>query len=242
MANGVVLAIIPARGGSKGVLRKNVRPLGGRPLIAHTIDAAGQASLLDRTIVSTDDEEIATAARAAGGDVPFLRPAAYATDITPSIAVIHHALAWLSASGGGYRPDVVALLSPTCPFRTGEQIDAVIRLLFESGADSACAITEARPHPYFVYTRDDRGRLTPVIDIEPRPLRRQDVPPAFGHSQAVLVSRTSYLKMCGSAAPVLNLRSLAGHEIDGRSAFDIDTPADFEMAEHLHHQRPQPVA
>jgi CMP-N-acetylneuraminic acid synthetase len=241
MIDGPVLGLIPARGGSKGVPRKNIRLLGDKPLISHTIAAALQARTLDRVVVSTDDEEIAAAAQAAGAEVPFLRPSAYAGDTTPSIAVAHHALAWFSASGGGYRPHAVALLSPTCPFRTAEQLDAVVNLLGVSGADSACTITEARPHPYFTYTRDDRGRLTFLLDVRPRPLRRQELPVVFAHSQAVLVSRTTYLKLCGSDAPFLNFDSVAGHAVDARSAFDIDTPLDFELAELLH-LRHAPVA
>ena len=234
MSRGPVLGLIPARAGSKGVPRKNLRALGDRPLIAHTIAAALAARLLDRVIVSTDDEEIAQTARDAGADVPFLRPAAYSTDETPSIAVAHHALAWFAASGGGYRPHAVALLSPTCPFRTAAQIDAVIELSGASDADSTCTITEARTHPYFTYTRDHSGMLTLLVNVTPRPLRRQDLPVVFTHSQAVLVSRTSYLEICGSEAPFLNFESVVGHPVDARSAFDIDTPFDFELAELLH--------
>jgi CMP-N-acetylneuraminic acid synthetase len=234
MTMGPVLGLIPARGGSKGVPRKNVRTLGDRPLVTHTIGAALAARTLDRVIVSTDDEEIAEVARAAGAEVPFVRPAAYATDEAPSIAVAHHALAWFGASGGGYRPHAVALLSPTCPFRTAAHIDRVIELFRDSDADSACAVSEARPHPYFTYTRNQAGALTLLVDVNPRPLRRQDLPPVFAHSQAVLVSRTSYLKMCGSGAPFLNFASLVGYPIDARSAFDIDTSFDFELAELLH--------
>ena len=234
MNSRAVLALIPARGGSKGVPRKNARTLGDRPLVAHTIAAALAARTLDRVVVSTDDEEIAQMAKDAGAEVPFLRPAAYATDEASSIAVAHHALAWFGASGGGYRPHAVALLSPTCPFRTAAHIDAVIELFGASDADSACTITEARTHPYFTYTRDDSGVLTLLVNVTPRPLRRQDLPVAFTHSQAVLVSRTSYLKMCGSDAPFLNFASVVGHPVDARSAFDIDTPFDFELAELLH--------
>lgn len=236
-----VLGLIPARGGSKGIPGKNLRMLGGRPLITHTIEAALASRHLHRVIVSTDDEMIADVARGAGAEVPFLRPAQYATDMAPSIAVAHHALAWLSVEGGGYRPDAVALLAPTSPFRTAEQIDAVIDLLWCSGADSACTIVASPVHPYYVYTRSADGRLSFSIDVPKRPLRRQDLPTFYAHSQAVLISRTDYLKISGNDSPFVNFRSVVGVEIDDVSAHDIDTPLDLEIAEQLSRGRVERV-
>ena len=109
-----VLGLIPARGGSKGVLRKNIRPLCKRPLIDYTVKVALEAGSLDRIIVSTDDVEIAKVVERGGAQVPFLRPAEYATDTSSTISVIHHALDWLKKHEA-YSPDAVALLSPTCP-------------------------------------------------------------------------------------------------------------------------------
>lgn len=232
-----VLGLIPARGGSKGIPGKNIRTLGGKPLLTHTIEAALAARSIERVIVSTDDEAIARVARRYGADVPFMRPAQYATDTSPSIGVAHHALAWLSVEGGGYRPDAVALLAPTSPLRSAKQIDAVVDLLYSAGTDSACTIRPSPVHPYYVFSRGADGRLSFALDVNPRPLRRQDLPPFFTHSQAVLVSRTAYLKMCGGDAPFLNFQSVAGAEIDAASAHDIDTPLDLEIAEQLFRHR-----
>ncbi len=237
-AAALVLGLIPARGGSKGIPGKNLRPVGGKALIVHTIEAARAARTLDRIIVSTDDKEIAEVARGAGAEVPFVRPPQYATDAAPSIGVAHHALEWLRAESGGYQPDAVALLAPTSPLRTGAQIDDVVRLLSSAGVDSACTILRSPAHPYYIYSRGADGRLCFLLEgIEPRPLRRQDLPPFYAMTQAVLVSRRHYLETCGGAAPFLNFHSLAGHEIDPASAHDIDTPLDLEIAEHLYRAR-----
>lgn len=228
-----VLGLIPARGGSKGLPGKNLKMIAGKPLIAHTIEAALKATRLDRVVVSTDDEAIAEAARQAGAEVPFMRPAQYAGDESPSMAVVHHALAWFSVQGGGYRPDAVALLSPTCPLRTAEQIDAVIGLLESDDIDSACTVVSSPAHPHFILSRDDSGRMGFVMDVDHRPLRRQDLVPFYVHRQAVLVSRTSYLKRSGHDAPFVNFQSLLGHIVDPASAHDIDDAFDLDVAEHL---------
>ena len=125
-----VLGLIPARGGSKGIPRKNLRELAGKPVLAWTIEAALACPLLDRVLVSTDDDEIAAAARACGAEVPFARPAQLANDDTPDLPVYRHALETL-----GYEFDVVAWLRPTAPLRTAEDIAAAVRLLEETGAD-----------------------------------------------------------------------------------------------------------
>lgn len=215
--------------------------IGGKPLIAHTIEAALKATRLERVVVSTDDDAIAEAARHAGADVPFIRPAQYATDESPSMAVVHHALAWFSVQGGGYRPDAVALLSPTCPLRTAEQIDAVVGLLENDDIDSACTVTLSPAHPHFILSRDDAARMRFVMDVEHRALRRQDLPPFYVHRQAVLVSRTAYLKRSGHDAAFVNFESLLGHIVDAESAHDIDDAFDLEIAERLMEQRDKAV-
>jgi N-acylneuraminate cytidylyltransferase len=122
------LGLIPARGGSKGIARKNLTCLAGRPLIAHTIESAKKASSLDRVIVSTDDEEIAAVARSFGAEVPFMRPAELAEDATPDLPVFVHALEWLQQHEG-YTPAFVAHLRPTSPLRTAQHIDEAVSLL-----------------------------------------------------------------------------------------------------------------
>lgn len=235
--SGRVVGLIPARGGSKGLPGKNLRTLGGKPLIVHTIEQALASPRLDRVVVSTDDEAIADAARHAGAEVPFMRPAQYATDESPSMAVVHHALAWFSVQGGGYRPDAVALLAPTCPLRLPAHIDAVIDLLDDEDIESACTVTLSPAHPYWVLSRDENGRMRFAMDADSRPLRRQDMPPFYVHRQSVLVSRTGYLKRVGHDAPFLNFESLLGHVVDPASAHDIDDALDLEVAERLMAQR-----
>ena len=125
-----ILALVPARGGSKGIPRKNVLPVGGKPLIAHTIEQARASRLVTRTIVSTDDAEIAAVARAYNAEVPFMRPAEYAQDMSPDIDVFRHALEWLMEHEG-YRPDLVVHLRPTGPVRRVAVIDRAITLMLE---------------------------------------------------------------------------------------------------------------
>ncbi len=225
-----VLGLIPARGGSKGLPRKNIRLLCDRPLIEYTIEAAIKAQSLDRIIVSTDDNEIAAVAEDAGAEVPFLRPADYATDTASSISVVHHAIQWLEENDA-YQIDAIALLSPTCPLRTTDQIDAAIDLLYKSRLDSAVTVFPVPHHPYFIYALGENDQLSELITMPDKPLRRQELPPYYAHSQSIMVSRTSYIKTCGQKAAVLNFDSTAGLKIDYHSALDIDTMADLMVAD-----------
>ncbi len=230
--NRSVIGIIPARGGSKGVPRKNIRPLLGLPLIAHTIHAVLQANNIDRVIVSTDDKEIAEVAVQAGAEVPFLRPACHATDTASSISVVHHALAWL-AEHEKYQPAAVAVMPPTSPLRTVRQIEETVDLLWSSGRESALTIAPVRDHPYFIYHKEQDGHLRELIEMANKPLRRQELPVFYTHCQSVIVTRRDYFSVCGDPAPLFNLRSMAGLEIDKESGLDIDTLADFSLAEAI---------
>lgn len=239
-----VLSIIPARGGSKGVPHKNIRPMLGRPLIAYTIEAARKARTLDRIVVSTDDAEIAAVACRLGAEVPFLRPAEFATDTASSLSVVRHAISWL-ARQERYQPDAVAILPPTSPLRTAEDIDRTVALLRGSTLDSAVTVVPVLDHPYFIFKRNAGGTLEEVIPLKEKPLRRQDLPEFFTHSQAVVVSRTDYLKSAGEKDAIFNFRSMAGYPIDRESAMDIDTLSDFALAEARLEKRlaaPQAVA
>jgi len=227
-----VLAIIPARGGSKGVPRKNIRPLAGKPLIAHTINAALQSRNIHRVIVSTDDQEIADVAKSFGAEVPFLRPAEFATDTATSLSVIQHAITWLQQKED-YRPQAVAILAPTSPLRTVAQIEATVDLLWTTERDSALTICSVQDHPYFIYQQCEDGRLAELISLESKPLRRQDLPTYYTHSQAVVVSTSEYLRNCSANQAIFNFQSMAGYRIDRDSALDIDTPDDFLSAETL---------
>ncbi len=161
-----VTAIIPARGGSKRVPRKNLKELCGKPLIAWTIEEAKKSAYLDRVIVSTDDEEIAALARSLGAEVPYTRPAEMSTDEARDYLVFEHALSWMEEHEGK-TPDMLVQLRPTSPLRTVEHIDATIEALSEHpDADSARTVTEPEQSPYKMYSVDEEGYLQPLIALE----------------------------------------------------------------------------
>lgn len=222
-----LLAIIPARGGSKGIPRKNIRPLCGRPLIAYSIDAAKKATSVDRVIVSTEDDEIAAIGRALGAEVR-LRPAALAADDTPTLAVLAHVVGELA--GEGYRPDAVLTLQPTSPLRTARHIDEAAALFAaDAQADSlvSCIETPHVFHPLSVMRRNESGYLEPYI-AQPQPYRRQDKETVFARNgAAIYITRTARL-----ADYVFGGR-LIPYPMDTESSVDIDTLEDFAVAERL---------
>ncbi len=191
-----VIGIIPARGGSKGVPRKNIAPLGGRPLIEYTIKASQESRLLTSCIVSTDDVEIAEVCRQSGANVPFLRPAELASDTAKAQDVALHALEHVTSDAPF---DYVLLLQPTAPFRTGEDIDAAIRLAVEHDADSVVSFTpEETHHPYYMYFVEEGGGadLPTVRQAYEYELGtpRQQFPPAVYRNGAIYLTRASFLR------------------------------------------------
>lgn len=184
--------MIPARGGSKGIPRKNLRPLAGKPLIAYSIEVALGCRLLDRVIVSTDDKEIAAVARRFGAEVPFWRPETLARDDTPTLPVLQHAVLEIEASGGTV--DWVMLLQPTFPFRRVYDLEAACSLMSE--ADSVVSVSEIphHYHPLWAWKLDE-GRLTPFLKGAERYYRRQDLPTLYCRNGAIyLVSRRTLLE------------------------------------------------
>jgi CMP-N-acetylneuraminic acid synthetase len=228
-----VLGLIPARGGSKGIPRKNVRDLGGRPLLAWTADAALGAERLSRVVLTTDDPEIAEVGRRLGLEVPFLRPADLARDDTPTLPVVLHAVAELERAGDrGERFDAVCLLQPTSPLRTARDIDGCIARLEETGADAVVTVrpVPAEHNPHWVYFEGADGLLHLATgEDEPIP-RRQDLPPAFHRDGRVYVVRRDVL---------VERRSLYGRRLaayvadDPERSVNLDTPADWEQAEQF---------
>lgn len=223
-----VLGLIPARGGSKGVPRKNVRPLLGRPLLAYTAEAALGAALLDRVVLTTDDEEIATVGRQLGLDVPFIRPPHLASDTAPMIATVQHAVANLRASDDLY--DAVCLLQPTTPARSSAVIDECVEHLDRSGADAVVTLlpVPSEHNPHWVYVRTPSGALTLATGESTPIARRQDLPPAFHREGSVYVTRTA----------VVEEGSLYGERVEGvvldpASSVNIDTVEDWDRAERL---------
>ena len=225
---GGVLAIVPARGGSKGVPGKNVRLLGGRTLLEYTAAAARDAAVIDRIVVSTDSEEVAAAGRAAGLEVPFLRPAALAQDDTPMLPVIRHAIDEVTRAG--WTPELVVLLQPTSPLRRPDHVARAVDLLRSSGADSVVTVVEVPKHlsPDYVM-RIDGGVLRPFLPEGERVTRRQDVRPAYSRDGTVYAFRRDTLDRCGSIYGD-DCRPLI---IDARESLSIDTPEDWAAAEKI---------
>jgi CMP-N-acetylneuraminic acid synthetase len=224
-----VLGIIPARGGSKGVARKNVRALCGRPLLAYTADAALSARCLSRVVLTTEDEEIARIGRECGLEVPFMRPAELAADDTPMLPVVRHAILTLEDMGDCF--DAICLLQPTNPLRDASLIDACIELLAGEGADSVVTVLPV-PHehnPHWVYFRDDDGALR-LSTGEPAPIaRRQDLPPAFHREGSVYVTRRDVVVHRNS----LYGDRLLGLPVEPERCVNIDSIDDWHRAERL---------
>jgi N-acylneuraminate cytidylyltransferase len=228
MRTPTVLGLIPARGGSKSVPRKNLRPLAGRPLIAYTIETARGAASLDRLIVSTDDAEIAEMGRRYGAEVPFLRPAAFAQDDTPDLPVFQHALEWLGAHEG-YRPDLIVHLRPTSPFRAAGDIDAAVHLLWSHPeADAVRSVCVPLQNPFKMW-RIDNGTLRPLMGSLADALYnqpRQQLPPVYWQTGCVDVTRyeTVMSKQSMTGSVILPL-------VMADQGVDLDTVEDFESAE-----------
>lgn len=212
-----VLALLTARGGSKGLPGKNVRPVHGRPLIDFSIAAARAAACVDRVVLSTDDDEIARVAEACGCEVPFRRPAALATDTATSMDVVMHALEQLP------RHDIVVLLQPTSPARTAADIDATVQRLLDANAPACVSVCAAEESPYWMFRLGEHDRLTPLLDT-PAATRRQDLPPVFVLNGAVYAARTDALKRTRS---FLGPETVA-HVMPRERSIDIDTLEDFE--------------
>ncbi|RJQ30976.1 MAG: acylneuraminate cytidylyltransferase family protein [Peptococcaceae bacterium] len=224
--------IILARGGSKGVPRKNIRPLGGKPLIFYTIKAALK-SRLDRVIVSTDDEEIAACAGEYGAQTPFLRPADLALDESTSLSAVLHALEYLETKEK-YFPRAVAVLQPTSPFRTHLHINEGLQMLEKAGVDSIVGFLPVfETHPYFMYTVDGKGNWAEYEKIKDKPTRRQDVPPCFVINDALVISKRSYFDTVKETSPVFNPYSLKGLVMDRIGSVDINDAVDFLLAESI---------
>lgn len=223
-----VLALIPARGGSKGIPRKNIRDFAGAPLIAYSIAAGLQAQHVTRVIVSTDDEEIATIAREWGAETPFLRPAELAQDDTTDLPVFQQALTWL-AEHEAYTPDFVVQLRPTSPVRPVGLIDEAIELMLTNPqADCVRGVVPSGQNPFKMWQIEpDSRQLRPLLNLpgmqEPYNAPRQELPKTYWQTGHVDVIRTSTILEKGSLTGDVILPVL----IDPRYTVDIDTPADM---------------
>lgn len=212
------MAVIPARGGSKGLPGKNIRPLGGKPLITWTIEAARGARAVDQVILSSDDEAIMAAATAAGCAVPFRRPPELATDEAGSIDVVLHAL---DAVPGA---DIVVLLQPTSPLRTAADIDQALDRLAATGAPAVVSVCAVEQNPHWMYRLSPEARLVPVMGDGPGFARRQELPDIFTLNGAIYAARVDWLRAHRSFVTGETVAFVMPQE----RSLDIDTAADFE--------------
>lgn len=225
-----ILAIIPARGGSKGVPGKNIRPFLGKPLISHAIKAAMGVSRFSGVIVSTDSEEIAAAARQAGGQVPFLRPAELATDSADTVGVVRHGLEWYEATRGR-RADYIVLLQPTTPLRDSGDIEGALDLLLAPGEESVIGVYDAtHAHPSIMYVERE-GRLKPLLEGQ-GVVRRQEFPRVYVRNGCFYGVTREFFEV--HAALVSN--NPVGYVMPRWKSVNIDEEHDFALAEFFFSQ------
>jgi len=221
-----IVAIIPARGGSKSLPRKNVRLLNRKPLIYYTIREALKSRFLDRIIVSTEDKEITELAKAYGAEV-VTRPAELATDDTPTVPVFQHAIRYLEEVEH-YHPEVIVNLQPTSPLRTAEDIDGVIEKFRQTDCDSVVSVCEAECPPQWMYTLEG-DRLQPVIKGQEKIFRRQDAPEVYRLNGAVYVTHRDVIMKQNTVRG----KDTRAYIMPRERSIDIDTEVDFQLADVL---------
>jgi N-acylneuraminate cytidylyltransferase len=222
-----IVAFIFARGGSKGVPRKNVRPVGGIPLVGRAVRTAQAVSRITRVILSTDDPEIAEVGRAFGAQTPFMRPVELASDSASELDAWRHALSWAQAHGG---VDIFVSLPAVSPLRDPADVDRCIDLLLASpDADIVVTVTEARRNPWFNMVRLNENGFAVLAAGDGKPLRRQDAPVLYDMATVAYVARPDFV-MRAQRVFDGNVKAVV---IDPRTAIDIDMPFDLEVADLL---------
>lgn len=224
------VAVIPARGGSKGLPKKNLRLLGGKPLVACAITTALSCKLIDRVIVSTEDAEIARIARQYGAEVPFVRPEALARDDSAEWLVWQHAIQALESADPGSPMDVFVCVPPTSPLRATEDVDACVERLLEHDADIVITVTPAGRNPFFnMVTMDEEGYARLVIEPRGAIYQRQAAPPVFDMTTVAYAARPAFVLSAKSMFEGRMMAVLVPRE----RAVDIDTELDLKFAEFL---------
>lgn len=220
--NKTILAIIPARGGSKGIPRKNIKLLAGKPLIAWTIEEAKKSKYIDRLILSSEDDEIIRVAKEWGCEVPFVRPKELAEDDTPGIEPVLHVINTLPEIY-----DYVCLLQPTSPLRKGSDIDRAMAMCIKNNSNSCVSVTEVTEHPYLMYTtnEDKLSPLFPNMDIN----RRQDLPKIFKLNGAIYFAAVNQVL---NEKRLVNDKTL-GYVMAKEFSIDIDNNIDFELCNNV---------
>lgn len=218
IAGGKVLAVIPARGGSKGVPGKNIREVGGKPLIAWSIDAARSSRFVDRVILSSDDADIIRVAKAHGCEVPFVREARLAQDDTPTMEVVLDALERCP----GY--DWVLLLQPTSPLRAAVDIDRAVERCLQHDAPACVSVYRAQESPYWMFTLRTDDQLQPLLP-EAQPTRRQALPPVYSLNGAIYLARSEWLRQHKNFIS----QGTVAYEMPVQRSIDLDTESDFQQ-------------
>ncbi len=224
-----VLALIPARGGSRGIPRKNIKILGGRPLIGWTIEAARQAAFLDMIVVSSEDEEILTVAKSLGAQA-LKRPVELATDEASGMDPVRHAIDCFPEI------EILLLLQPTSPLRTSGDIDGFMQAFIASGCQSAVGLSPAPSPPEWMYRLDRDGKMKAILGGKV-PARRQDLEPAYVINGALYAASSAHLR----AGKGFSESGAFGYVMPADRSIDIDTPLDWAVAEFQLSQRPNPA-
>lgn len=217
-----VLAIIPARGGSKGVPGKNIRNLAGKPLIAWTIEEAKKSKYIDRLILSSEDDEIIRVAKEYGCEAPFIRPVELACDDTPGIDPVIHAIGAIEE-----KYDYVVLLQPTSPLRTVGDIDGCIKHCAENKVPACVTVTEAQQSPYWMYKIDEQMKIQPLLEYPGEINRRQNLPRVYVLNGAVYVAESKFLIENESFVTPATV----AYPMPAARAIDIDSELDFAICE-----------
>lgn len=225
-----ILAIIPSRGGSKGVEMKNIRKLAGKPLIEYSIIVAKKSKFIDRIIVSTDDQEIVKISESLGAEVPFIRPKQFASDSSSNTEVVKHTLNFFKKKES-YIPDIILLLQPTSPFRTTKMIDDSIKLLKKSNATSVLSVKEIKTHPYASFKYNGKF-LRPFKSNFQRYRKRQERPPLYYPTGSIY---TFWYDTFKRYASILGPRIKPMLVKDDYAFIDIDTSFDFFISEMIIH-------
>ncbi|BBD09322.1 cytidylyltransferase domain-containing protein [Desulfovibrio ferrophilus] len=225
--NRKILAVIPARGGSKGVPRKNIRPVADKPLLAWTAEEARKSRFIDRLILSSDDLQIIDAGKSMGLDAPFVRPRRLGLDHITSEQVVHDILQRMS----GY--DYVLVLQPTTPLRSVEDIDGCIRLCIERSSKTCVTVTQCEHTPYWMYNLDESDTISPLIQSEYLTKRRQEIPPVYMPNGAVFMAETSHFLKTQS----FHTKQTLAYVMPRSRSLDIDTEDDLIMADLLLRRR-----
>ncbi|MBU1026505.1 MAG: acylneuraminate cytidylyltransferase family protein, partial [Candidatus Margulisbacteria bacterium] len=225
----MILGIIPARGGSKGIPGKNTRLFGGLPLLAHTINEAKKSKYLSQVILSTDSPEIAEVGRQFGAAVPFLRPAELATDVISVVPALQYCLNRIEQDKK-LHADYVVMLQPTTPLRRVKDIDGAIKLLLDTMADSVISVSPVMQHPYYMYYLNGKNKVKPLPEANKAiGKRRQDFPEVYIRNGAVYAAKKEFLE---KTRCIYDENSVA-YVMPAERGINIDEEMDWELAEHF---------